>query len=495
MDTHLDTRLNTSSLPEMASQPQAVLPGEGRQHAAAPGIGVDPDGRPGGVSRNKSRRRGRTILLATAAVLVVSVAGGVFLLSPYNHLVPVNTARIEAQARQIAASAGITLPPIVAPAARLATAPRPEVKPVYRQDVQHVDAGEQMREILGYHDAPAVRTTSARGAPRLAPSEDTHASTGEGRPEQASAKPVLPAAAPAPRVSVTPAPTAETVGVTPVIRPAAPVVTPSPPSDMAVAEPGMAPPPAPTATPVPSVATSTPPAPVPAAEPVSPTAAVLDDVRPQGQRTTLAALPSAAPAAPQVPATSRDVAPAPADPAATATLLRPAPMARGEQIDVLNLVAQLGVVIRDLRTENAALRSRVQSSVEKVDGAVADFERRLALAEARGAMNAAMGVEAPPTSSASSTGATIRTVSLTSAPAGARSLPPPSSPSGPAPRRYRVTAASPGLAMLSELDRSGGEGSQLQVQVGDDVPGYGRISAIRQRGTAWSVVTDRGAIE
>lgn len=494
MDTHLDNRLNTSSLPEMASQPQAILPGEGAQHAAALGISVDPDGRPAGASRTKPRRRGRTVLLATAAVLVVSVAGGAFLLSPYNHLVPVNTARIEAQARQIAASAGITLPAVVAPASRLATAPRPEVKPVYRDDVQHADAGEQMREILGYHDSAAARTPSTPETPRSAPIDDTPAGSGEGRPEQSRTKPVLPAAAPAPRASVISAPPAGAVGVTPTIRPAAPAVTP-PPSDTAIAEPGMAPPAAPTATPVPSAASSTPPARAAAAEPVNPTAAVPDDVRPHEQRAALAALPSAVPAAAQVPLTPRDAAPAPADPAATAIELRPAPMARGEQIDVLNLVAQLGVVIRDLRTENAALRSRVQSSVDKVDGAVADFERRLALAEARGAMNAAMGVETAPTSGTASTGATIRTVSLTSAPAGARPQSPPSSPSGPASRRYRVTAASPGLAMLSELDRSGGEGSQLQVQVGDDVPGYGRISAIRQRGTVWSVVTDRGAIE
>ena len=58
--------------------------------------------------------------------------------------------------------------------------------------------------------------------------------------------------------------------------------------------------------------------------------------------------------------------------------------------------------------------------------------------------------------------------------------------------RYRVTAASPGLAMLSLLDRSGGEGSQLQVAVGDPVPGYGRVTAIQQRGSSWIVQTDKG---
>jgi len=48
------------------------------------------------------------------------------------------------------------------------------------------------------------------------------------------------------------------------------------------------------------------------------------------------------------------------------------------------------------------------------------------------------------------------------------------------------------LAMLSLLDRSGGEGSQLQIQIGDQVPGYGRVTAIQQRGSGWIVQTDKG---
>ncbi len=80
-------------------------------------------------------------------------------------------------------------------------------------------------------------------------------------------------------------------------------------------------------------------------------------------------------------------------------------------------------------------------------------------------------------------------------PAGVRSQAGAAVASTPGPRRYKVQAASPGLAMLSELDRSGGEGSQLQVGVGDQVPGYGRVSAIQQRGSTWLVQTDRGAIQ
>ncbi len=183
-------------------------------------------------------------------------------------------------------------------------------------------------------------------------------------------------------------------------------------------------------------------------------------------------------------------------------------MTRGEQIDVLHLVTQLGVVMRDLRTENAALRAGAKASSDKVDNAVADFERRLALAESRGAINAAMGVDAQGANGGSRADGVAGEPETPTAPA-ARTLhqsggpaPQPASLPGQAPasaaggpRRYKVQAASPHLAMLSELDRSGGEGSQLQVGVGDQVPGYGRVVAIQQQGVAWIVKTDRGAIQ
>jgi hypothetical protein len=62
------------------------------------------------------------------------------------------------------------------------------------------------------------------------------------------------------------------------------------------------------------------------------------------------------------------------------------------------------------------------------------------------------------------------------------------------PARYRVQAASPGLAMLSELDRSGEEVAPLQIAVGAHVPGYGRVTKISQRGTEWVVQTEKGPI-
>ena len=63
------------------------------------------------------------------------------------------------------------------------------------------------------------------------------------------------------------------------------------------------------------------------------------------------------------------------------------------------------------------------------------------------------------------------------------------------PEIYRVQAASPGLAMLAEVDHSGGDGAQIEVQVGDTIPGYGHVIAVTQQGTNWVVKTDNGLIQ
>ena len=447
------------------------------------------------------RRRGRG-LLAGAAVLVVAGAGGAFLLSPYNHVLPIDTGHLGVQVRQLAASVapGASETPVVAPAARLATAPRPQAKRPSRGETAPADPDAQTRELLalrGGADKP-----SADAAPGAAGQE-------AGQPEEASSPP-LPSPALPPAAQA--APMGTEAGVAPVARSAAPVLpaaAPSTPDGVAAMEPGM---PLPT-----SQAAASGPA-APASPPVAPapveTASRTDASVPANARTQeppasgVAPQASSTPAAtPVPPSTTGDAAgdpsaPSQPDAVAVAIALRPGPMARGEQIDVLHLVARLGIAVRDLRTENAALRADVKASSDKVDNAVADFERRLALAEGRSAVNAALGdVDASPKTPASpavpsspsrtaslSRGSATQPVSLQTQVAGSAGL------SG-TPRRYKVQAASPSLAMLSELDRSGGEGSQLQVGVGDPVPGYGRIIAIQQQGMAWVVRTDRGTIQ
>jgi hypothetical protein len=62
-------------------------------------------------------------------------------------------------------------------------------------------------------------------------------------------------------------------------------------------------------------------------------------------------------------------------------------------------------------------------------------------------------------------------------------------------RRYRVQAASPGLALLAEVARGGGDGAQIQVTVGDVIPGWGKVKSVAQRGMSWVVSTEHGVIE
>lgn len=49
--------------------------------------------------------------------------------------------------------------------------------------------------------------------------------------------------------------------------------------------------------------------------------------------------------------------------------------------------------------------------------------------------------------------------------------------------------------MLAEIDRSGEAGASLQISVGDDIPGYGRVQSIGQEGSTWIVRAERGAIQ
>jgi hypothetical protein len=160
-----------------------------------------------------------------------------------------------------------------------------------------------------------------------------------------------------------------------------------------------------------------------------------------------------------------------------------------QQLQVLQVVTELGTLVRDQRSEIAQLRQDQLILGQRVDGSLTDFGRRLSLAEARGAVDAAMSVQTLPVSGA---------VAAATLPAGAPVIKaglPSAIPADMTPHRYHVQAASPGLAMLSALDASGGEEQQLPVAPGDNVPGWGKVVSISQRGATWVVKTDHGLIQ
>jgi hypothetical protein len=205
---------------------------------------------------------------------------------------------------------------------------------------------------------------------------------------------------------------------------------------------------------------------------------------------------------PQTVETQRSLPPAsPRDAVFEAMNLRAGPMSAPEQVQVLNLVTEMAAMVKDLRTQQAQLRSDLAKSSTDTSARLADYERRLALAEARSAVTAAGdaldSTVAKPVAALNDLASTTSKTMPTPIPvASARSfavVPSPLVP--PTPKLYRVQAASPGLALLAQVDRGGGDGAQMQVVVGDTVPEYGRITSIAQKGTAWVVMTEHGPIQ
>jgi hypothetical protein len=176
------------------------------------------------------------------------------------------------------------------------------------------------------------------------------------------------------------------------------------------------------------------------------------------------------------------------DAAERALHLRVAPMTDEQQVQVLELVTDVAAMVRDLKQENASLRADFAKTQADERDRLKDLERRVALAEARAATSAAAADPAQP-APAVAVASTAGPVSIVRASAALPAVVP------TAAKRYRVQAASPGMAMLTEVERGGGDGAQLEVTVGDTIPGWGKVLSVEQRGTSWVVSTQHGVIE
>ena len=159
-----------------------------------------------------------------------------------------------------------------------------------------------------------------------------------------------------------------------------------------------------------------------------------------------------------------------------------------DQVKVLNLVTEIATMVRDLRMAQTELRADLQKSSGAVNAELEDLQRRVSMLETGRAVDAAKNA-----------GQAAQDVPSPAAAAALRVTRPeaalPADGSDAAKRlRYHVQAASPGLAMLAEVDRSGGDGAELQVAVGDSIPGYGKVKSIGQVGARWVVTTEHGVI-
>ena len=153
----------------------------------------------------------------------------------------------------------------------------------------------------------------------------------------------------------------------------------------------------------------------------------------------------------------------------------------------LEKIAELGALVARLTGQVRDLQDQVQTIATVQAEKFADLTRRVALGEANRAVasaeNAGAARVSAPTQengSPNASGAPSRTSAKV---VGAAEK-----------HNYRIQAASPGLAMLSRVDGSPDE-RPVEVAIGTQIPGYGKVLSIEQHGEAWVVKADRGSIQ
>jgi hypothetical protein len=460
MDTHIAP---PSELEDRGIPASARLPGEPDPDAqSAPAAG--PSERLAPSSEKAPTKRNRVLLLGgVAGVAVVVLAGGAFVLSPFNQVVPI-PADVAAAARQVAKDAGIDVDRPLAPSASLAgidppSRPLAVVLPHYVPEPHDHD----LSELLSIR--PGSATADAPNASQPAPAKP-------GKPPTAAQTFV-----PHEPGSTIPSEAATSSAPPPLTRESTVSPTQPHPAARDITQ----------AVVVAAAPDPAPPQPKPVTERAAQTA------ERQGEHK-----PDAVPGGEQKPPQSAAVPPdAPPDAVLQALHLEAGPMSDEHQVQVLELVTKMAKVVTDLESQAAALRADFAKTTADTQAHLADFARRIDLAEAIKAVAVAQhagdlsAISAPvgadPLSVRPAT--TLAPIAVTRPDVAL----PASAPQDA--KRYRVQAASPGLALLTEIARGGGDGAQVQVTVGDTIPGWGKVKSVSQRGTSWVVSTEKGVID
>jgi hypothetical protein len=153
----------------------------------------------------------------------------------------------------------------------------------------------------------------------------------------------------------------------------------------------------------------------------------------------------------------------------------------------LEKIAELGALVARLAGQVRDLQDQVQTITTVQTEKFADLTRRVALGEASRAVASAENAGGARASASSqevgspSTAGDPSRISAKVADASEK-------------HNYRIQAASPGLAMLSRVDGSPDE-KPVEVAIGTQIPGYGKVVSIEQHGEAWVVKADRGSIQ
>ena len=142
---------------------------------------------------------------------------------------------------------------------------------------------------------------------------------------------------------------------------------------------------------------------------------------------------------------------------------------------LITLVAALADDIAQEHKSDAEMHQQIEGLLRDTDQRLSEFDRRLTV------------VEAGPIPAYARAGSGRTSAGILSAMRTALPAPPP-----PGGRPYEIRAASPGVAVLGTLD---GTPAVVEIAVGDEVPGYGRVNAIAQKGSAWVVQCEHGTIQ
>jgi hypothetical protein len=150
-------------------------------------------------------------------------------------------------------------------------------------------------------------------------------------------------------------------------------------------------------------------------------------------------------------------------------------------------IARLAAIVTRLTGQLKDLQDQVRTASAGAQEKLADLTRRVSLSESKSAVaaaeraNVSQAAEAPAASPSAGVEGQAKGVRIKVA-------------GGDRKRSYRIQAASPGLAMLSAID-GGPDDRPVEVAIGTDLPGYGKVRSIEQHGQAWVVKADRGSIE
>ncbi|MDD2859472.1 MAG: hypothetical protein PHT60_14945 [Acidiphilium sp.] len=191
--------------------------------------------------------------------------------------------------------------------------------------------------------------------------------------------------------------------------------------------------------------------------------------------------PEAVPKQPVPPAQTALVGPIPPKgtlqsiphPVVAAAKLVAAPASRTDEVRTDSLVAALGRLVGELRSETAAEAVQIAALQHHTDAELTAFNQRLTFDQAHEALARAAARPIP---------SKVPAASDRVFPAASRAVPPVN------PASYSIQAASPGLAMIVR------NGTTYEVSVGSIVPGVGRVIAIVESGSTWVVRTDHGVI-